>query len=163
MLICPRGGCEGSSHHHSDRGAVSGQNHPEQGVPGQRDGDDVSTKRPAKGVQIRGVPLYIKYLLIFNFRERDGSNEGAGGREGEGGDDDDEESAGKKRKKRQRKRTRQSRTRVPTGPVVLADGEGGQDWGEEEARLSDLDSDIDEYILTEQEVRKPETCLCLDV
>ena len=74
----------------------------------------------------------------------------------EGGEDDESTS---EKKKQRRKRVRKSRTRISMGPVVLADGESGyhregEGEGEGEGTLSDLlESEIDEYILTEQEVR----------
>lgn len=67
-----------------------------------------------------------------------------------------EEGDGEKRKEPQKRRRRRKKGHSSeAGPVFLANEESHyrDGEGEEEEHLSDLDNDIEEYILTEKEVR----------
>ena len=70
------------------------------------------------------------------------------------GDGEEEEGCSTETKRKKTKRPRRSRRKSPTGPKVLASDKvrpDGMVEGENE-NLSDLDGDIEEYILNEKEV-----------
>ena len=76
--------------------------------------------------------------------------------EEESGDGGDNRKKKGKTRPRKRSTTRKKGACVPVGEVVLANGVSRHQEGEEgegEGNWSDLDGEIDEYILNEEEVR----------